>query len=154
MGYYFIQGTKPQTLAYALSDSPAGLAAWIAEKFYTWTDNDGSPESVISLDRILANISFYWFTNSVGSSFWPYYARHHREWPVTSANPVLIPTGYAEFPKEILRPPMSIAKETNTNIGQLLKRAKEQETGEKRKNIYMAAAAISVLALSGFIISQ
>ncbi len=116
MGYYFIQGTKPQTLAYALSDSPAGLAAWIAEKFYTWTDNDGSPESVISLDRILANISFYWFTNSVGSSFWPYYARHHREWPVTSANPVLIPTGYAEFPKEILRPPMSIAKETYTNI--------------------------------------
>ena len=64
----------------------------------------------------MANISFYWFTNSVGSSFWPYYARHHREWPVTSANPVLIPTGYAEFPKEILRPPMSIAKETYTNI--------------------------------------
>src|SRR5258708_3825759 len=56
-GYQQIQGTKPQTLAFGLTDSPAGLAAWIAEKFRSWSDNDGLPESAISRDRMLANIA-------------------------------------------------------------------------------------------------
>ena len=76
-GYQAIQGTRPQTLASALVDSPAGLAAWIAEKFHVWTDNDGRIETVVSRDRMLADISLYWFTGAVGSSFWPYYARAH-----------------------------------------------------------------------------
>lgn len=99
-GYQWIQGTKPQTLACALSDSPAGLAAWIAEKFRAWSD------APIDRDAMLANISLYWFTGAIGSSFWPYYARAHRGWPFERVD---VPTGYAEFPKEILRPPRSLA---------------------------------------------
>jgi len=115
-GYQQIQGTKPQTLAFALTDSPAGLAAWIVEKFRTWSDCDGVPENAISRDRMLGNISFYWFTGAIGSSFWPYYARLHAPWPIHPGNPVTAPTGYAAFPKEIVRPPQSVAAKTYTNI--------------------------------------
>ena len=74
-GYQWIQGTRPQTLAFALTDSPAGLAAWIIEKFRAWSDCSGDLESVFTKDALLANISLYWFTGAIGSSFWPYYAR-------------------------------------------------------------------------------
>src|SRR5262249_48221392 len=100
-GYQWIQGTKPQTLAYGLTDSPAGLAAWIAEKFRAWTDNDGRIESAVSRDEMLANISLYWFTGAIGSSFWPYYARSHGKWPIPEGRTVDVPVGYAAFPKEI-----------------------------------------------------
>ena len=106
-GYQAIQGTKPQTLAYGLTDSPAGLAAWIAEKFRTWSDGG------ISREDLLANISLYWFTGAIGSSFWPYHARLHRPWPFETVN---VPTGYAEFPKEILRPPRSLAEQAYTDL--------------------------------------
>jgi pimeloyl-ACP methyl ester carboxylesterase len=115
-GYQAIQGTKPQTLAYGLMDSPAGLAAWIAEKFRAWTDCNGDPESVISRDHLLANVSLYWFTGAIGSSFWPYYARLHGQWPIPSGGTVDVPTGYCAFPKEIIRPPRSIAQQMYTNI--------------------------------------
>ena len=74
-GYIQIQGTRPQTLAYGLTDSPAGLAAWIAEKFHVWTDHAGDFETAVARDHLLANISLYWFTGAIGSSFWPYYDR-------------------------------------------------------------------------------
>jgi pimeloyl-ACP methyl ester carboxylesterase len=109
-GYQWIQGTKPQTLAFALTDSPAGLAAWIGEKFRTWTDTE------ISRDDMLANISLYWFTGAIGSSFWPYYVRMHSAWPIPEGVTVDVPTGYAEFPKEILLPPRSLAARSYTNI--------------------------------------
>ena len=115
-GYQQIQGTKPQTLAFALTDSPAGLAAWIAEKFRTWSDCDGIPENAVARDRMLANIAFYWFTGAIGSSFWPYYARLHAAWPIHPGAPVTAPTGYAAFPKEIICPPRSLAEKTYTNI--------------------------------------
>jgi microsomal epoxide hydrolase len=115
-GYQWIQGTKPQTLAFALSDSPAGLAAWIVEKFRTWSDCGGNVETVFTRDRLLANISFYWFTGAIGSSFWPYYAVRHRPWPVPDGRTVDVPTGYAQFPAEILRPPRSLAERTYTDI--------------------------------------
>ena len=115
-GYSTIQGTRPQTLAYGLTDSPAGLAAWIAEKFRAWSDNDGDIESAISRDAMLANISLYWFTGAIGSSFWPYYARAHGDWPIPVGRTIDVPTGYAQFPKEILRPPRSLAEKTYTNI--------------------------------------
>jgi pimeloyl-ACP methyl ester carboxylesterase len=115
-GYQQIQGTKPQTLSFALTDSPAGLAAWIAEKFRSWSDCDGVPENAISRDRMLANIALYWFTGAIGSSFWPYYARLHDTWPISPANPITVPTGYAAFPKEIVRPPRSLAAKTYQNI--------------------------------------
>jgi microsomal epoxide hydrolase len=115
-GYQWIQGTRPQTLAYALTDSPAGLAAWIAEKFRAWTDCNGDPDTAVSRDHLLANISLYWFTAAIGSSFWPYYARMHTGWPIPTGATINVPTGYAAFPKEIVRPPRSIAEKTYTNI--------------------------------------
>jgi pimeloyl-ACP methyl ester carboxylesterase len=108
-GYQWIQGTKPQTLAFGLTDSPAGLAAWIAEKFRTWSDCGGAIESAVSRDHLLANISLYWFTGAIGSSFWPYYARMHRPWPIPDGATIEVPMGYCEFPREILRPPRSMA---------------------------------------------
>lgn len=115
-GYIGIQGTRPQTLAYGLTDSPAGLAAWIAEKFHVWTDHSGDHETVIDRDRMLANISLYWFTGAIGSSFWPYYDRLHGEWPIPAGKTVDVPFGYAAFPREIRRPPRSVAERTYTDI--------------------------------------
>ena len=115
-GYQWIQGTKPTTLSFGLTDSPAGLAAWIVEKFRTWTDNDGTIESAISRDDMLTNISLYWFTGAIGSSFWPYYSRMHRPWPIPDGKTINVPMGYAEFPKEILSPPRSLAERVYTNI--------------------------------------
>jgi microsomal epoxide hydrolase len=115
-GYQWIQGTRPQTLAFGLTDSPAGLAAWLLEKFRAWTDCNGDPENAVSRDEMLANISLYWFTGAIGSAFWPYYARMHGPWPIPEGASIGAPTGYAEFPKEILRPPRSLAEKTYTNI--------------------------------------
>ena len=115
-GYQWIQGTRPQTLAFGLTDSPAGLAAWIVEKFRAWSDCDGDVESVFTRDQLLGNISFYWFTAAIGSSFFPYYFRLHRDWPVPRGGTVAVPTGYAEFPREILRPPRSLAARTFSDI--------------------------------------
>jgi pimeloyl-ACP methyl ester carboxylesterase len=115
-GYQWIQGTRPQTLAFALTDSPAGLAAWIVEKFRAWSDCDGDVEAVFSRDHLLANISLYWFTGAIGSSFWPYYARMHGPWPIPAGETIAVPTGYCEFPREIVRPPRSVAERTFTNL--------------------------------------
>jgi pimeloyl-ACP methyl ester carboxylesterase len=115
-GYSWIQGTKPQTLAFALSDSPAGLAAWIVEKFRTWSDCGGNVETAFTRDRLLANISFYSFTGAIGSSFWPYYAVRHRPWPIPDGRTIDVPTAYAQFPAEILRPPRSLAQRTYTDV--------------------------------------
>jgi len=115
-GYQWIQGTRPQTLAFGLTDSPAGLAAWIAEKFRSWSDCGGTIENAIARDVLLANISLYWFTGAIGSSFWPYYARRHGPWPVPEGQTVDVPMGYAEFPREILRPPRSLAQHMYTDI--------------------------------------
>jgi len=115
-GYSTIQGTKPQTLAFGLTDSPAGLAAWIVEKFRTWSDCGGDVESVFTRDQLLANVSFYWLTGAIGSSFFPYYYRVHRTWPIPEGGTIDVPTGYAEFPREILRPPRSVAARTYRDI--------------------------------------
>jgi len=115
-GYQAIQGTRPQTLAYGLTDSPAGLAAWIGEKFRAWSDCGGVPENAISRDRMLGNIALYWFTGAIGSSFWPYYARLHAPWPIPPGATIDVPTGYAAFPREIVRPPRSLAEKIYTNI--------------------------------------
>ncbi len=115
-GYQWIQGTRPQTLSFGLTDSPAGLAAWIVEKFRTWSDCGGDVESVFSKDALLSNISLYWFTGAIGSSFFPYYFRYHRPWPIPVGGTVAVPTGYAAFPREILRPPQSVAARTYTDI--------------------------------------
>ena len=115
-GYQWIQGTKPTTLAFALTDSPAGLAAWIVEKFHRWTDCHGDIESAVGKDEMLTNIMLYWVTGAIGSSFWPYWARMHGPWPIPEGAEITVPTGYVEFPKEILRPPRSLAERTYSHI--------------------------------------
>jgi microsomal epoxide hydrolase len=115
-GYQWIQGTRPDTLAFGLTDSPAGLAAWIAEKFQRWSDGGGVPEGAVPLDAMLANISLYWFTGCIGASFFPYWARMHRPWPIPDGGPITVPTGYAAFPTEIVRPPRSLAERTWRDI--------------------------------------
>jgi microsomal epoxide hydrolase len=113
-GYQWIQGTRPQTLAFALADSPVGLAAWIAEKYRAWTDCDGDPRNALTMDEMLGNISLYWFTNCIGASFWPYFARMHGPWPIDGK--IGVPTGYCEFPREILRPPRAAAERVFTDL--------------------------------------
>jgi microsomal epoxide hydrolase len=109
-GYSSIQGSKPQTPAYALTDSPAGLAAWIVEKFRTWSDCDGDPSRSFSMDELLTNIMLYWTTGAIGSSFWPYYSRQHEDWPLSADRRVEVPTAYLSFPKEIVHPPRQVAE--------------------------------------------
>lgn len=103
-GYQGIQGTKPQTLGYALNDSPAGLAAWIVEKFRTWTDCNGNLESRVSKDELLTNIMLYWVTETATSSARLYREAMHPGWFPRGIR-IDVPTGCAIFPREIYRPP-------------------------------------------------
>ena len=98
MGYVQIQGTRPQTLAYGLADSPAGQLAWIVEKFKEWTDSAAElPEDAVDRDHILTNVSVYWFTSTAGSSANRYYESAHdpSAWTPKERSPV--PTGVAVF---------------------------------------------------------
>jgi pimeloyl-ACP methyl ester carboxylesterase len=107
-GYSHIQGTRPQTLAYGLNDSPVGLAGWIIEKFRAWSDCQGDIESVFTKDELLTNIMIYWVTQTINSSTRLYYERaHQRE---TLSGRVEVPTGVAVFPAEIPVPPRSLAQ--------------------------------------------
>ena len=109
-GYQWIQGTRPQTLAFGLTDSPVGLAAWIVEKFRAWSDCDGDVERCFTKDVLLTNVMLYWVTGAINSSFWPYYARMHEPWPLPDGRRIEVPTGYAAFPHEILSPPRAWAE--------------------------------------------
>jgi pimeloyl-ACP methyl ester carboxylesterase len=109
-GYQWIQGTKPQTLAYGLTDSPVGLAAWIVEKFRTWSDCGGDIERRFTKDELLTNVMIYWVTGAINASFWPYYARRHEPWPIPDGARISVPTAYAAFPREIVRPPRTWAE--------------------------------------------
>lgn len=104
-GYQRIQGTKPQTLGYALNDSPAGLAAWIVEKFRTWSDCGGDLERRFTKDELLTNVMLYWVTETATSSARLYYEMFHAgKFPPTGFR-VEVPTACAIFPGEILKPP-------------------------------------------------
>ena len=109
-GYQFIQGTKPQTLAYGLSDSPVGLAAWITEKFHSWSDCKAKIQTRITKDDLLTNIMIYWVTNTINSSFYLYYMLHHNPWRVKRGDRITVPTAFASFPGEIFRPPREWAE--------------------------------------------
>ena len=104
-GYQQIQGTKPQTLAYGLTDSPAGLAAWIVEKFRSWSDCDGDVERRFSKDELLTNIMIYWVTGCIGSSIRLYYESRRQPWGLRQGERIIVPTGFARFAVEISRPP-------------------------------------------------
>lgn len=98
-GYATQQATYPQTLAYGLNDSPVGLAAWIVDKHRAWSDCDGDVEKRFTKDELLTNITIYWVTGTINSSFLFYYDRQHAQ-PVPPA-PIRVPVGVATFPKEI-----------------------------------------------------
>ena len=105
--YALEQGTKPQTLGVSLNDSPAGLLAWIVEKFRAWSDCDGDPENAFTRDQLLTNVMVYWVTQTITSSARLY--REARQSGLRGDAPqyVTVPTGVARYPKEVLRFPRS-----------------------------------------------
>ena len=105
--YAALQGTKPQTLSFALTDSPLGLAAWIAEKVRAWSDCGGDIERVISLDTLLTDISLYWFGDSMSASLRLYKENRLRPLVFASGERVTPPLGVAHFPRELPMPPRS-----------------------------------------------
>lgn len=120
--YALIQSTKPQSLAYGLNDSPAGLAAWIIEKFYAWSDNNGDLNETFDRDEVLTNLTIYWATQTVNSSMHLYYYTMQTIMnalynPLVKLNPfdktgdkTDVPTAFALFPKDISSPPREYAE--------------------------------------------
>ena len=108
-GYYQIQGTRPQSLAYGMADSPIGVAAWITEKFKVWGDVPGDDIFArFTKDQLLTNIMIYLVTDSFATASWLYYGFHHAplgEPPIPAGSRVTRPTGYANFPQELLPSP-------------------------------------------------
>jgi len=115
--YAMIQSTRPQSLALGLNDSPAGLASWIVEKFRSWSDCKGNIEARFTKDELLTNITLYWVTETINSSFWLYYDAANagaftwivemiKSWVGSST----VPTGFASFPKDLLPPPREWAE--------------------------------------------
>ena len=109
--YAMLQSTKPQTLAYAVNDSPIGLAGWIIEKFYAWSDINGQLENSFAKDELLTNLTIYWVTQTAGSAFRIYYETMRnmpmREAPVQKIN---TPTAVAIFPKDMVPAPRVFAE--------------------------------------------
>jgi pimeloyl-ACP methyl ester carboxylesterase len=111
-GYSKQQSTRPQSVGYGLVDSPAGLAGWILEKMWAWTDNSGSPYDALSRDAILDNLMLYWLPGTRASSarlYWESFARF-------AEGQVAIPTGASQFPKEIIPSPRKWAERRYTNL--------------------------------------
>jgi epoxide hydrolase len=111
-GYSKEQSTRPQTVGYGLADSPAGLCAWIVEKFWAWTDCDGDPVNVLTRDELLDNVMFYWLPATGASSarlYWESFSK-----PLLG--PVAVPVGCSIFPKEIFRPSRRWAEKQLTNV--------------------------------------
>lgn len=113
-GYSRVQGTRPQSLAYALNDSPVGLLAWIVERFRDWTDSQTAPEDAVDRDHLLTNVSLYWFTGTAGSSAQIYYESARSP---AGRLPSTVPTAVAVFPHDLFRPIRRIAEQSN-NIQQ------------------------------------
>jgi pimeloyl-ACP methyl ester carboxylesterase len=115
-GYAAIQSTRPQTLAYALTDSPVGQLAWIAEKFRQWTDSGDSPEDAVDRDLLLTNVMLYWLTGTAGSSARIYYERAHADYWGTPPGPSTAPTALAVFPEENFVPLRHVAERTDNVV--------------------------------------
>jgi pimeloyl-ACP methyl ester carboxylesterase len=120
--YGAIQGTRPLTLGYGLNDSPAGLAAWIVDKFWAWSDHGGNLENSFTRDELLTNVMLYWVTNSMASSTRIYYESSHNLPRPNSMTPFQstgkpAPMGYALFPKDINVPPRAwVERSVGSNL--------------------------------------
>jgi hypothetical protein len=115
-GYWREQATRPQTLGYALADSPVGLAAWIFEKFHAWTDNHGRPQDALSNDRMLDNISTHWFTATIASSMRIYFEGAPAGPGPFNAGKIDLPIAASIFPREIYQAPKSWAQQLWSEI--------------------------------------
>jgi len=104
-----LQSTKPQTLAYGLTDSPVGLAAWIVEKFRAWSDCAGDVERRFSKDELLTTIMVYWVTETINSSVRLYYENRGIP-PLAPEQRINVPAGVAIFPKDLALPPREWAE--------------------------------------------
>ena len=105
--YSELQATKPQTIGYSLVDSPVGLCAWIAEKFWTWSDHDGDLENVVSHREVLDTVTLYWLTRSGASAarlYWESIREVSSWFTAATTDVVTAPTGCTIFPKEVPRP--------------------------------------------------
>jgi len=111
-GYSKQQSTRPQTVGYGLTDSPSGQAAWILEKFWSWTDSNGHPENVLSRDELIDNLMLYWLPRNAASSARLYW-ESFRQVPTGE---IPVPTGASIFPKEIFRPSRRWAEKRYTNL--------------------------------------
>ncbi len=119
-GYQRIQGSKPQTLAYGLNDSPAGLAGWILEKFRTWSDCHGDVFSRFTRDELLTNITIYWVTGTINSSTRLYYETMRSGSLAAIEGRVEVPTAIAMFPREVSRAPRAWCEQVY-NVAQFTK---------------------------------
>jgi pimeloyl-ACP methyl ester carboxylesterase len=111
-GYSTQQSTRPQTLGYGLTDSPAGQCAWILEKLWAWTDNQGAPTNALTRQQILDDVSTYWFTGTATSSarlYWESFTARDRD-------PISVPSGISIFPGEIYRPSQRWAERRYTDL--------------------------------------
>jgi pimeloyl-ACP methyl ester carboxylesterase len=111
-GYGLMMVTRPQTIGYSLEDSPAGLAAWIYDKFADWTYSDGEPERALTLDEMLDDISLYWFTETATSSARLYWENNNNNFNASSQKTadIALPVAVTVFPGEIYRAPKSWAE--------------------------------------------
>ena len=117
--YLEVHRTRPQTIGYALDDSPGGLCAWIAEKVWSWADHDGDLEAIISRDRLLDDISLYWFTRSAASSarlYWESIDEVSGWFGDQLGDPIAVPTAGIVFPAEVPRPSRRWAQRRFTDI--------------------------------------
>jgi epoxide hydrolase len=118
-GYSAEQSTRPQTLGYGLVDSPAGLCAWIVEKFRAWTDCDGHPENVLTRDEMLDDVMLYWLPGTAASSarlYWESFRQVSEWFTRATGDTVDVPTGCSIFPKETPRPSRRWAAKRYTDI--------------------------------------
>ena len=118
-GYSAEQSTKPQTIGYALVDSPAALCAWIAEKYWSWTDHDGDLDRIITRDELLHAVMLYWLPGTGASSarmYWESFAQVSAWFTSSTVDTVDVPTGCSVFPKDVPRPSRRWAARRYTNI--------------------------------------
>jgi pimeloyl-ACP methyl ester carboxylesterase len=118
-GYYQEHATRPQTIGYALVDSPAALCAWIIEKFWAWTDCDGRIENVLTRDELLDNLMLYWLPRTGASSarlYWESFGQVSEWISGPTVDTITAPTGCSIFPKELQRPSRRWAEKRFTDI--------------------------------------
>ncbi|MHB1405023.1 MAG: alpha/beta fold hydrolase [Desulfitobacteriaceae bacterium] len=105
-----LQSTRPQTIAYALNDSPVGLAGWIVEKFRAWSDCDGDVEKLFSKDELLTHVMIYWVTETISSTARRYYEDGRTVPQLKPGQYIEVPAGVAIFPKDLTFPPRELAE--------------------------------------------